>query len=335
MSEYAIDKLEQLRPISKIDEFLVVERIFSADASNPSIGLANIHAVVPNVEANRSKILRATQIFKERRTNIAVFPELCFSGYFWEDEKACREYMDSAVLEEQYDWIEAALVPLLDDCLREIILNGVARGPDNHYYNTTILVARDNDYRNPENAYRKVFLPGIEKLYTATGQTNRLVMECVFGRYGFTTCYDYLFHELLREYAFEDEVDAIIQVASWRAVATRDYPTMNVRTDQYYGHLWDMVKPASSATHQFWTIACNAVGQHAISGATFWGGSGIWAPSGLKLVQASNIHEELLIVHNLGIKNQRQLEADDFDFAFDFREMYRPMKGRSTVSRIE
>lgn len=335
MPERAIDKLEQIRPISEIDEFLVVERIFSADASNPSIGLANIHAVVPNVEANKSKILRATQIFKERKANIIVFPEFSLSGYFWDDEKACREYMDSAVLEEHYGWIESNLKPLLDDHLREIVLNGVSRGPNGNYYNTTIVVGKDNDYRNPENAYRKVFLPGIEKQYTASGHTNRLVVDSSFGRFGFTTCYDYLFHELLREYAFDDEVDAIIQVASWRAVATRDYPSMNVRTDQYYGQLWNMVMPASSATHQFWTIACNAVGRHAISGATFWGGSGIWAPSGLKLVQASNIHEELLIVHNLGIKSQRQLETDDFDYAFDFQEMYRPMKGSRRVSRVD
>ena len=35
---------------------------------------------------------------------------------------------------------------------------------------------------------------------------------------------------------------------------------MNLRTDHYYGELWDYVMPASSATNQVWTIACNAVG---------------------------------------------------------------------------
>ena len=57
-----------------------------------------------------------------------------------------------------------------------------------------------------------------------------------------------------------DEVDAIVQMASWRAAGDRDYPGMNVRTDHYYGDLWDYVMPASSATNQVWTIACNAVG---------------------------------------------------------------------------
>src|SRR5690606_30943257 len=127
-----------------------------------------------------------------------------------------------------------------------------------------------------------------------------------FGRYGFTTCYDYLFTNLLRQYAFEDQVDVILQLACWRGLSRRDYPGMNVRTDLYYGALWDVILPASSAMHQVWTIACNAVGRHEISGAAFWGGSGIWAPSGMKLFQASHVNEELFVIHNLDIVGERQ-----------------------------
>ncbi len=60
-------------------------------------------------------------------------------------------------------------------------------------------------------------------------------METPQGNFGFTTCYDYLFNTLLREYAIRDKVDAIIQIASWRAAANREYAGMNVRTDHYYG----------------------------------------------------------------------------------------------------
>ncbi len=150
---------------------------------------------------------------------------------------------------------------------------------------------------------------------------------------GFTTCYDYLFGELLREYAVLDRVDAIVEVASWRAAATRDYPAMNVRTDLYYGELWNMVMAASSAMNQVWTIGCNAVGRHGVSNVAFWGGSGIWAPSGLPLVQASNINEELLIVHNLDIEETRAAELDDFDYAFDFNLVYRPTKTARSFTR--
>ena len=39
-------------------------------------------------------------------------------------------------------------------------------------------------------------------------------------------------------------VDAIIQIAAWYSASLRDYPGMNVRTDQCYGLLWDMVMAA-------------------------------------------------------------------------------------------
>ncbi len=174
-----------------------------------------------------------------------------------------------------------------------------------------------------------MFLPGIEKDYTDSGRDDRLVMKTRHGKLGFTTCYDYLFSELLREYAMVEEVDAVVQMASWRGSGGRDYPGMNLRTDHYYGDLWDYVMPASSATNQFWTIACNAVGAHGVSGATFWGGSGIWAPSGLCLVQASRTSEELVIVHNVDIEGAQAYEKDDFDYAFDFKQIYRPMSDDS------
>jgi predicted amidohydrolase len=316
-----------------IDEFLIAERTYCDDESKLSIGIANIQAAVPDVEANKDKILRAARIFKARGVNLAVFPELCLSGYFWEDREQCRDYMDTALLAEQSDWIEAELQPLLDDDFESITLNGLVPGKEGKYLNRTFTVGRDADYLADENTYDKVFLPGLEKEYTESGRDDRLVLETRHGRLGFTTCYDYLFSALLREYAVVDEVNAMIQLASWRAAATRDYPGMNVRTHQYYGELWDAVMPAASATNQVWTIACNAVGTHGITGAGFWGGSGIWAPSGLCLIQASNSNEELLIVHNVDVQAASEDEHDEFDYAFDFKEIYRPLDDSRGFSR--
>jgi predicted amidohydrolase len=321
--------------IQEIDEFLVVERTFSPDQERPSVGLANMHSVVHDIEGNKDKIVRAAKVFKERKANFAIFPEFCLSGYFWEDEEACRRYMDTAVIENHVDWIEQELKPLLDENLRAIILNGLSRAPGGKYYNKTMIIAPGVDYMSREANYRKVFLPGIEKRYTVSGVDDRLVVGGRFARVGFTTCYDYLFSELLRLYTMRDKVDVVIEIASWRAFATRDYSSMNVRSDSYYGDLWDMVMAAFSATHQIWTVACNAVGEHEVSGVTFWGGSGIWSPSGLKLIQASHYNEELLIVHNLDFKTQRKVELDDFDYAFDFSTVYRAIKGPRRRSRID
>jgi predicted amidohydrolase len=316
--------------------FPVVERRYGDDESLPTLGLANLHAVVPGIEENKAKVARACEEFKRRGVTLAVFPEFCLSGYFWDDEPACWDYMEQAVTERHLDWIDTHLRPLLDDRFRAIVLNNLTRGPARHFRNTTFVISDDvPDPLADEFSYDKVFLPGIEKRYTESGRDDRLILagRDRSERVGFTTCYDYLFNDLLREYAVVDHVDAIIQVASWRAAATRDYPGMNVRSDLYYGDLWDSVLPAASATNQVWTVACNAVGRHGISGVAFWGGSGVWAPSGLRLVQASNFNEELLIVHNVDVAQARYEEKHDFDYGFDFSEVYRPMADGTGYTR--
>ncbi len=317
-----------------VDEFLIAERSYCDDEAKLSVGLANIHAEVPDVAANKDKILRAASIFKERGVNIAVFPELCLSGYFWDEREDCLAYMNEAVVESNVDWIERELQPLLGGDLEAIVLNGLTAGAEQgRFLNRTLVVGRDSDYLDDENTYDKVFLPGIEKDYTDSGRDDRLVLQTRHGRLGFTTCYDYLFSELLREYSMVEKVDAIVQIASWRAAGGRDYPGMNLRTDHYYGQLWDSVMPASSATNQIWTIACNAVGHHGVTGVGFWGGSGIWAPSGICLIQASHVNEELVIVHNVDVEGATESEKDDFDYAFDFKQIYRPLEDGSTFTR--
>jgi predicted amidohydrolase len=327
------DAYSPFRPIEIVDGFPVIERVYSDDPAGLSVGLANIAAVVPDVEANKEKVLRAARIFKERRVNFAIFPEFCLSGYFWEEEHRCSSYMSDAVTENHVDWLERELKPLLDDEFVGVILNNLGVGRSGRFLNKTFVLTTGFDYLALEHTYEKVFLPGIEKRYTDSGRDDRLVIAGARGRFGFTTCYDCLFTDLLREYAIVDRVDAIVEVASWRAAATRDYPGLNVRTDHYYGDLWNTVLPASAATTQTWVIACNAVGTHRISGASFWGGSGVWAPSGLCLIQASHTSEELLIVHNLDIVGARKSEQEDFDYAIDFNAIYRPMAGSRAYTR--
>jgi predicted amidohydrolase len=316
-----------------VDEFTVIERIYCDDPSKLSVGLANIRAVVPDIEANKDKIVRAAREFKERGVNLAVFPEFALSGYFWEDEDACRPYVKEALTENHVEWIDRELQPLLDDDFRAIALNNLTTGDDGKMRNTSFLVDKEGDYLDDETSYDKVFLPGIEKRYTESGRDDRLVVDTPHGKLGFSTCYDYLFSDLLREYAVNDEVDAMIQIASWRAAGSRDYAGMNVRSDNYYGDLWNSVLAAASATNQVWTIACNAVGRHGVTDVPFWGGSGVWAPSGLCLVQASHQNEELVVVHNLDIQGARDDEEDDFDYSFDFSQIYKSLDGSRTFTR--
>jgi predicted amidohydrolase len=316
-------------------KFIIKERKYSDDDRLPSIGLANIHAEVPNIEANKRRILEACRLFKSHGANVCIFPEFCFTGYFWEDQEACWPYMEQGTTDVLAPWINANLRPLLDNNFKAIIFNNIRKGPDRKFLNSTFVLSHQTgNWQDPAVVYDKIFLPGIEKTYTETGQDDRLTVDSVFGQLGFTTCYDILFTQLSQEYTQADKVDAIVEMASWRAMATREYPGMNVWSDEYYGDLWDMTMPAIASTNQVWVIAVNAVGIHGISKARFWGGSGLWAPSGLKLIQASKIQEELLIVHNIDIKGERQDEQDDFNYTFDFNLIYRPIQGQRAFTRI-
>jgi len=317
-------------------KFKVRERNFHYAENRLSIGIANIHAIVPGIEVNKEKIVEAMKVFKKMKVNMAIFPEFCLSGYFWENKEECWAYMDKAVIEEHQDWIRDTLFPLLDDDLHYIIFNNIRRGPGRHrkYLNSTCILNKTIDYMTEEYIYDKIMLPRIESIYTRSGFDDGLVIDTRWGRFAFTTCYDFCFSQLLQEYSRIDIVDAIIQVASWIGTGRREYPDVNVYTDTYYGDLWNMLLPSRSATNQVWTIACNAVGVHEISGVKFWGGSGLWAPSGIQIVQSSHLHEELLIVRNIDIKGQRCVETDDIHYSIDFSKVYRHLKGKRSFTRV-
>jgi predicted amidohydrolase len=325
----------------KIEFYLssIVERKFSENNNNLSIGLANIHAIVPDIEQNKINFINCINEFKKKNVNMILFPEFCLTGYFWgEDDnngsKDCWDYMETGVTDNHYEWIDNEILPLLDDTLQFIIFNNIRKGPSKKYYNSTFILNKQIDYKNPEFIYDKTFLPGIENIYTESGKTDRVILDTKWGRFGFSTCYDFCFSQLYQEMARIDKVDAVIQLSSWRATGRRDYSNVNVYTDTYYKDLWNMLMDGTAARNQIWIIACNAVGIHPISKAIFCGSSGIWAPSGLKLIQSSDINEELTILHNIDIKEQIKFEKDDFDYKVDFQKIYKDLSDKRTFTRI-
>ncbi|MFC1980243.1 carbon-nitrogen hydrolase family protein [Chloroflexota bacterium] len=186
------------------NNIIIRERGFTPRENALSIGIANIHAVVPGIEENKRKILEAMVLFKEKKVNMVIFPEFCLSGYFWENQAECKDYMNSAVMEEQHDWIMNMLFPMLNDDLNYIILNNIRRGSSGHrrkFLNSTYILNKTVDYMKEDYIYDKIMLPGIEKTYTRSGLDDRLVIDTKWGRFGFTTCYDYCFSQLLQEYS--------------------------------------------------------------------------------------------------------------------------------------
>ncbi|MFW5836367.1 MAG: carbon-nitrogen hydrolase family protein [Desulfovibrionaceae bacterium] len=313
----------QARCAQEALEFTVVRKSFSHNASGLTLGLANLHAEVPGIAANKAKVLGALAAFKKMGVNMAVFPEFVLSGYFWEDQVACWPYMRKAALENQMDWLRREVAPLLDHTLRYVVLNVLRKGEEGKFYNSNIVLAKDRPWTELDAGYQKVFLPGIEKTYTVSGRDSQAVFDTEWGRFGLATCYDACFFPLFQEYALDRHVDAVLVLASWRGPAERDYPGVGVRTDSYYADLWELTLPALAAMNQVWILAANAVGEHAVSGAVFAGRSAVYAPSGLRLAQASGQGEELLVIENLLIRQETARERADFNYTDDFFRVYR------------
>ncbi len=313
----------------------LIERYFSDHEDCPSVLLANLH-VTSDVDVNLARMEEVVQIAHQQGANILIFPELCVTGYVWEDN-AGGEVED--LLASGENSRIAATIDRIRDGLRTdgkgleyVFYSNVRRGEDG-LYNSTFILHHSLDYNQEEFIYDKIFLPPVEQLYFQKGTDRRLTIETKWGTLGFLTCYDLCFVEMARKYAFTDHVDAIVTLAHWRSEAVREYPWMNIKTDHYYGYLWDLMNSSKAAYNQIWSLAANAVGPHDITGDYFWGGSGIWAPSGLKLIQASNINTELILVRNLALRGQRSKEQDDFNYHIDFARFYKSIQEEGSCPR--
>lgn len=305
----------------------IVERTYCDLEERPSIMLANITPST-SIAKNMVKAEEVLEIAHQKKVNIVVFPELSLTGYVWEGNE--REIKDHLLLGETVrlaKWFNNIKDSLSSNNkgLEYVFFNNPFQ-KEADLYNSTFILHPDHDFLEKSLTYDKIFLPPLERKYFKGGSDKRLTIDTKWGRFGFLTCYDLCFIELARQYAFTDEVDAIVTIAAWRSHAIRDYPQMNVRSDNYYGFLWDLMNSSKSAYNQTWSIGVNGVGSHDRSGVIFWGGSGVWAPSGLPLLQGSKVREELIIIRNLDIKEERERSEAEFNYRIDFQNVYREMK---------
>ena len=309
----------------------LIEREFSDRPECPSILLVN-QQPFPDVAKNLKVMEEVIEVAHRKGANMVIFPELCVTGYVWDQPEDPQDRQVRELLNEGENSKVSGTINRIRDSLcdggrgLEYVFYNNVRMRNNQFLNSTFILHPGLDYTKEEFIYDKIFLTPLEERFFNQGSDRRLTIRTKWGNFGFLICYDLCFVELARRYAFYDHVDAIVTMAHWRSEAVREYPKMNVMTDHYYGFLWDIMNSSKAAYNQVWSLAANAVGPHQYAGSYFWGGSGIWAPSGMNMVQASNITAELILVHNLDIRGQLYKERDDFDYKIDFARFYKEMK---------
>ena len=356
------------------DVYHLREVLFSKE-KGITIGLANIRNYT-SIKNNKNKIVRVIDQLKKYNVNMIIFPEFSLTGYFWlgEDQKeseACWNYMNNGVLNKHMSWLKTQVRSKLDDKLEYIIFNSIRDNPatasepglKKKFLNSTYVIDKTFDGDTLEanektHIYDKTFLPGIENIYTTTPKTDYLIITNkdeskykYWEKIGFTTCYDMCFSEIYQEYAWVHGVQAILELASWRATGSKDYgkrtydleckacetcewKPCTVRDLNYYGFQWNVMASDRAATNQIWMIAANAVGWQEKGGYKFWGGSGVWTPSGIKVVEASHDMEELIVVRNLPLSQYLESERERFNYEDDFNKVYRPIPNRWCRSSV-
>ena len=301
------------------DRFPVQERSFSQDRTGLSVGIANIHPIAGNLVGNQAKMLATLDQFSARGVNLVLFPEYSLTGSFGEDKAQNLFLMEKSCLEALGSWLDELARTYIRDRLQYIVLNGVSGYKDDKFHNTTLVLDNQGVSLDPERTYHKIFLSGIEKALFRPGPCSPLVMDTDFGRLGFLTCYDISFAPLVTELVYTHKADLLIVTAAWRRQGRRDYPGLGIREQDVYQGMWETLVRALAAQNQVWVMAANCVGPHSLRELNYSGSSGIWAPSGINLIQGSDTREELLVLKNIPVQQELAKEREEFGVLKDFK----------------
>ena len=100
----------------------------------------------------------------------------------------------------------------INETLQYIVFNGLIRIRDDNrkFFNTSIVLDRTGNYFENDRTYKKTFLHGLEKKYISSGINDMLALETAWGKFGFLTCYDICFPQLVQELVYIKKVDALL-----------------------------------------------------------------------------------------------------------------------------
>ncbi len=313
--------------------YKVSDVTFSEDENCPTFMLANISPKF-DVGHNLSRMEDIVQAAHEVSADILVFPELCISGYVWDADHKHEVQEQLKASDNRRPEVKRVLDGVRDGLVAggqglNMVFFGNVRTDKSHgevhAHDSTFVMAPGADYNGV--FYDKIFLTPLEKLFFRRGSDQRLVLDAQCGRMGVMMCYDVCFVEMGKMYAFYDEVDVLITTAAWRKEAVREYPLLDLRLDNYYQFIWRLMNSALAAHNQVWSIGANCVGEFEKTAGRFCGESGVWSPSGIPLLHASDEAEELIIIRNLEIRGHLRHQAkEDFDYSLDFDEVYRHIR---------
>ena len=214
---------------------------------NGRVAACQFEPTIGNVDTNVEQI-RSIGAELPGATELAVFPELCVTGY----DLTAVPYLATPVPGPVTDKLAAIAAEI--DCL---LVAGLPERDGKQYFNTTVAVSGDG----LEATYRKQYLWGDEADVFSAGET-ATTLETPAGRVGLACCYDLNFPELGLEYA-RQSCDVLAVNAAWR---------------QSFLTSWRLLCRARAFDGPYYVVAANHTGEQ--DGREHAGNSLVATPGG-------------------------------------------------------
>jgi len=234
------------------------------------LALAQISSKREDKEANLRKIEKLTYKAKEQKADLAIFPELCLSGYVVRDQ-----FYESA------ETIPGPTVEKVEALAKETGVNIIFGMPELSektqatVFNTAVFVGP----RGLIGKYRKMYLPTHsvfeEKRYFRAGYQTA-VFQTDLGNIGLCICYDIFFPEVIRLIRLKG-AQLIVCISASPAVRRSYFETFTC---------------ARALENTAYLAYVNLAGVQ--DGLQFWGGSRLVSPNGDVLAKAKYDEEDFV-----------------------------------------
>jgi len=255
-----------------------------------TVGLAQIHPRIGNVEANLQTHLDYIDEAKKHGVDLLVFPELSLTGYNVQDlvyEVAMEATADNPTF--------AQLMQASADYHMDLMVGFVDRDSRARYFIAAAYLSGGDVL----HVHHKVYLPTYtmfdEGRYFAWGDSVR-AFDTRFGRVGMLICEDF-WHASPPYLLWLDRADLLLfhSASPGRGLDA---------SDKLSSARWvQLVNQAYGSLFTDYVIHCNRIGFE--DGLNFWGGSTIVDPDGEFVIEAP-MYEEALIVQSIDLNQLRR-----------------------------
>lgn len=245
-----------------------------------------------DVAYNVNKMKRQIEqcLANEKETELILFPELCTTGYFLDDElqtiaSSCDgfHFQQLAEVAKQHSIV--------------IAYGYVEKGADHTIYNSVQVI---NEEGQSIINYRKIHLTPDEQHFFSMG-SDIIVKSIKKGTIGVMTCWDLAFPELARALANQG-ADLLLVPSAWEKPHDKPY---------------EIFSQARAIDQTVFLATCNHVG--ASQELAFFGKAAIYGPDGQVIVKSSE-EKEAILTAQLDFSERGTLKNTFFSMEADFRE---------------